>query len=315
MARGLPELVCLPNHEVAIMSFPAALYQPFPHRRRLLLWSVLATLVVLLLLTRGHRALAPGVDLPPLTVLAIFGAALVCEYMDSALGMGYGTTLTPLLLIAGFAPMTIVPAVLFSELLTGVAAGLLHHRDGNLDLLADRRARLTLVSLAALSGVGAIAAVLLALRLPGHWLALAIVAIVLAMGLITLATAGRRIPYRPGAILAVGLVAAFNKGLSGGGYGPLVTAGQVVSGLPPRQAVAITSLAEALTCLIGLGGYLALGGVLDGDLLLPLAGGAMLSVPWATLTVRHLPEVWLRTGVGTLTILLGLVSLARLLAR
>ena len=40
---------------------------------------------------------------------AIFLAALFCEYIDSALGMGYGTTLTPLLLLAGFDPLEIVP--------------------------------------------------------------------------------------------------------------------------------------------------------------------------------------------------------------
>jgi uncharacterized membrane protein YfcA len=53
-------------------------------------------------------------------------------------------------------------------------------------------------------------------------------------------------------------VAAFNKGLSGGGYGPLVTAGQVVSGLPPKHAVAISSVAESFTCVVGLAAYLAL---------------------------------------------------------
>ena len=43
--------------------------------------------------------------------------------------------------------------------------------------------------------------------------------------------------------------------------------------------------------------------------LLSLAAGALLAVPWATLTVRHLPEPWLRAGVGALTLVLGLVSL------
>ena len=46
-----------------------------------------------------------------ITVIAFF-----CEMVDSTLGMGYGTTLTPLLLVMGFEPLEIVPAVLFSEL-------------------------------------------------------------------------------------------------------------------------------------------------------------------------------------------------------
>jgi uncharacterized protein len=291
------------------------------HRRRLSLWLAFLTLALIVVLSQELWLTASeggpgGVSsaLSTTTLAAVLLAAFVCEYMDSSLGMGYGTTLTPLLLIAGFAPMSIVPAVLFSELLTGLAAGLLHHRDGNVDLLGDVRARRTLALLSALSGVGALAAVLLAVRLSGPWFGYVIVAIVLAMGVLTLVTARRRIRYRAGGIVTVGLVAAFNKGLSGGGYGPLVTAGQVVSGVPARHAVAITSLAEALTCLVGFSAYLAVKGAPDWGLTLPLAAGALLSVPWATVTVRRLPETWLRAGVGILTLILGLVSLAKLMA-
>jgi uncharacterized protein len=291
------------------------------HRRRLHLWLVFLTLALIIVLTQGlwltgaHDG--PGgasAALAPTALAAVLLAAFVCEYLDSSLGMGYGTTLTPLLLIAGFAPMSIVPAVLFSELLTGLAAGLLHHRDGNVDLLGDARARRTLLLLSALSGVGSLTAVILAVRLSTHWFGYGIVAIVLAMGLLTLVTAKRRIRYRAGGIVTVGLVAAFNKGLSGGGYGPLVTAGQVVSGVPARHAVAITSLAEALTCLVGFCAYVAVKGAPDWGLTLPLATGALLSVPWATVTVRRLPETWLRAGVGILTLVLGAVSLAKLLS-
>jgi uncharacterized membrane protein YfcA len=291
------------------------------HRRRMHLWLLFLTLAVTVVLSQGlwwsgSVGGTGGVSavLSPSTLMAILLAAFVCEYLDSSLGMGYGTTLTPVLLIAGFSPMSIVPAVLFSELLTGLAAGLLHHHDGNVDLLGDHRARRTLALLSLLSGVGALAAVLLAVRLSGPWFGFAIVAIVLAMGVLTLVTAGRRIRYRAGGIVAVGLVAAFNKGLSGGGYGPLVTSGQVVSGVPARHAVAITSMAEALTCLVGFCAYLAVKGAPDWGLTLPLAAGALLSVPWATVTVRRLPETWLRAGVGTLTLVLGVVSLIKLVS-
>ncbi|MBK1716530.1 sulfite exporter TauE/SafE family protein [Thiocystis violacea] len=289
------------------------------HRRRFKLWGllVLVTLAIFplrqILVDAGLIALAPEA-LSTGVLLAVFLAALACEYMDSSLGMGYGTTLTPLLLLAGFEPLQIVPAVLFSELLTGLAAGAMHHRDGNLDLPSDRQARRTLMLLAMLSAVGAIGAVAIAVKISAFWFSLSIVTIVLAMGLVTLVTARRRIAYRPGAILAVGLVAAFNKGLSGGGYGPLVTSGQLVSGVPAKSAVAITSIAEALTCLVGLSAYLVFGGAIDWSLTLPLVAGALLSVPLATATVKGLPENWLRRAVGGMTLILGLVLLAKLLA-
>ncbi|AGA89242.1 putative permease [Thioflavicoccus mobilis 8321] len=288
------------------------------HRRRLSLWLALVATIILLL---GLNVLWPDwtpipgllAGQPALTVLAVFTGALICEYVDSSLGMGYGTTLTPLLLIAGFEPLQIVPAVLFSELLSGLAAGFLHHRDGNVDWLRDGLARRTAALLILLSAAGAIVAVMVAISIPRFWFSLAIVLIVLTMGVLTLATRRRRIPYRPINVVIVGLVAAFNKGLSGGGYGPLVTAGQVVSGMPAKHAVAITSLAEAFTCLVGLAAFLILSGRLDWSLATPLAAGALLSVPVATLTVQRLPESVIRGAVGVLTVALGLVSLLKLI--
>jgi len=286
--------------------------------RRTRLWLMLVSGVVGLLITLhftpGWNVPAQAtLGLPTFTVLAIFLAALACEYMDSSLGMGYGTTLTPVLLLAGFEPLQIVPAVLLSELMTGLTAGLLHQRDGNVDFLHDARARKTTLLLGSLSGIGALLAVWVAISISKFWLGLIITTIILAMGMIILLTRNRQVPYRAGGIVAVGAIAAFNKGLSGGGYGPLVTAGQVVSGLPAKHAVAVTSVAESLTCLIGVLGYLAMGKSIAWELAMPLALGALLSVPMATLTVSRTSEASLRGIVGVVTLILGVVTLMKLL--
>lgn len=57
--------------------------------------------------------------------------ALFCEYIDSALGGGYGTILVPLLLIFGFDNEVIVPTVLFTEIWSGFFSAVLHHFVGN----------------------------------------------------------------------------------------------------------------------------------------------------------------------------------------
>ena len=289
---------------------------PGLHRRRVRIWAAVVLAIVLAL---GIQAAVPNWQLlPDLTglgpgvILAIFLTAMSCEYIDSTLGMGYGTTLTPLLLLAGFEPLQIVPCVLLSEFVTGLGAGLMHHRDGNVDFLRDPQARGTVVLLSTLSVVGAVAAVIFALQLSKFWLTAIIAIIILSVGMATLATARRRLRYRRGHIIAVGAVAAFNKGLSGGGYGPLVTAGQVVSGVPAKSAVAITSMAEAFTCIVGLLAYVVIQGGLDLALAVPLTAGALLSVPMATLTVRRLPESVMRCSVGVVTCLLGLLTFAKL---
>lgn len=292
------------------------LYNDSP--RRLHLWGGIVTVVVALLLLnalmpQGSWAHGDLALVLPRAAILVFLVALGCEYLDSSLGMGYGTTLTPILLLAGFAPLDVVPAVLLSEALTGAAAGLLHQHDGNVNFLRDRRARHTALLLIALSAAGAIAAAVLAVKISKETLTLFIATIIIAMGIIVLFTLNRPFRFRPGGIVAIGAVAAFNKGLSGGGYGPLVTAGQMVSGLPSKPAIAITSIAESFTCVIGLAAYLVLGREINWGLTIPLVGGALLSVPIATLTVRRLPEKGLRLIVGAVTIVLGALALSAVL--
>ena len=51
--------------------------------------------------------------------LFIILLSFIFETLDSTLGMGYGTTLTPILLLLGFDVLQIVPCILISELITG----------------------------------------------------------------------------------------------------------------------------------------------------------------------------------------------------
>lgn len=288
------------------------------NNRRIRWWILFVLMIALALFV---QAAWPGLSLIPGLgtsmgigmVLAIFFAALSCEYIDSSLGMGYGTTLMPLLLLIGFQPLQIVPAILLSEFITGIGAGLLHHRDGNIDLLRDKKAQGTAILLSMLSIVGVLMAVTLALHITTFWLTLIIGTIILSVGIVILATIRRQLKYRRSHIIALGTIAAFNKGLSGGGYGPLVTGGQMVSGISPKHAIAITSLAEGLTCFVGLIAYLVMGGTLCWMLAIPLILGAVLSVPIATLTVRKIPETFIRGSVGIVTCLLGLLIFVKLL--
>lgn len=245
--------------------------------------------------------------------LAIALVALVCEYFDSTLGMGYGTTLTPLLLIAGFPALDIVPCILLSEMVTGIAAGLAHQGMGNVSFRRGERALPTMLLLAACSILGTVAAALLAVKLPKPVLNTAIGGLILAVGLFLLLYRQRVWQFSWRRITSLGLVAAFNKGLSGGGYGPLVTGGQILAGVPEKGAVGITSLAEGLTCLVGLIVYTLTKGLPDWHLCVPMTVGAVLSIPAATYTVRLMPPRLLKGTIGWATIFLGAMTLAKVL--
>ena len=241
--------------------------------------------------------------------------AFVCEYVDSSLGMGYGTTLTPLLLILGFEPLQIVPAVLVSEFVTGIAAGVMHHELGNTDLRPGGRDFKVAAILAACSVVGTVVAVVLAVRLPAIIVKSYIGLLVLSAGIFILLTLRRTFRFSWAKLVGLGTLAAFNKGISGGGYGPLVTGGQILAGMNGKAAVGITSLAEGITCLVGVIAYILTSkGAADWGLAPAMALGALLSVPLAGITVKKMTEGRLRLAVGIAVTALGSWTLYSIIA-
>ena len=133
------------------------------------------------------------------------------------------------------------------------------------------------------------------------------------MGILILATLKKRFKFSWKKISFIGILAAFNKGISGGGYGPLVTSGQILSGVESKSAIGITSLAEGLTCFVGVITYLTLTNhTVDWSLSPSLILGAILSVPVGAYTVKKFKSGSLRLIIGIATLILGLVTLGKL---
>ena len=132
------------------------------------------------------------------------------------------------------------------------------------------------------------------------------------MGIFILATLNKMFRFSWRRITLLGMIASFNKGMSGGGYGPVVTGGQLLSGVEGRNAIGITSLAEGLTCLVGVVMYLLLGKGLGLELAPYLMIGAVASVPLSAMTVRRLRTKGLRLLIGIATLILGTVTLIKL---
>ena len=246
-------------------------------------------------------------------IIPILILAFVCELVDSTLGMGYGTTLTPIMLALGFEPLQIVPAVLCSEALTGIFAGLLHHEFGNVNLRPGNRDFQVALLLIGCSAVGVLIATLLAVNLPSWIVKLYIGILVLSLGIYLLTKNQEEHMFSWWRIGGLGTLAAFNKGISGGGYGPVVTTGQVLSGMRGRNAVGITSLAEGVTSIIGFAIYFFSGSELDYNLLIALTAGALLSVPLSAFLVSRLPAGRLTMIIGGFSACLGGYTLIRLL--
>ncbi|MBN1527111.1 MAG: sulfite exporter TauE/SafE family protein [Candidatus Omnitrophica bacterium] len=240
--------------------------------------------------------------------------AFVSEYLDSGLGMGYGTVLAPILIILGYEPLRVVPAILISQLFTDVAACVFHHNLYNVDLRPGSKDFKAALILGTVSSVGAIISVIIASKVPKRVLALYIGLLVLVMGILVLATVKRNFKFSWRKIIAVSFLASFNKGMSGGGYGPLVMGGQILSGVNVKSAVGITAFAEAMTCLVGFACYVMIGRALDWRLIWMLVIWAGIAVPFAALTVKIVRMEKLKGYAGFLMMLLGLLTVLKITA-
>lgn len=237
--------------------------------------------------------------------------AFVAEYIDSSLGMGYGTTLTPLLLLLGFTPLQIVPIVLLSEFITGLVAAGFHHTYQNVSFRKDSLDSKVAVVLALIGVLGAVIAVSIAVHLPAWVIKVYIGVLVLALGVFVLVTPSGSQRFSWARLVGIGLLSSFNKGLSGGGYGPIITVGQILAGLSPKAAVGITSLAEGVVSLVGVLMYWLTVSGLEWQLALPILLGAVVSTPLAAFTVQKIPARSLRLLIALLAITLGIVTLVR----
>ena len=243
--------------------------------------------------------------------LIIIATAFVCEYADSTLGMGYGTTMTPILLLLGFEPLQFVPIVLISEMITGVMAGLCHHKEGNIDLKSSFNWKI-IATFVIWGIVGSIVATTAAVTLPKLWIKTYIGCLVLFIGIFLYIVRNKTFSFSWAKIGFVGLLASFNKAISGGGYGPLVCPGQILSGVSTKSAVAITSVSESLTCLVAASIYLLVSNQINWVLLPWILTGTICSVPFSAKSVKLLPDAAFRILISILTISLGTFTLAKI---
>lgn len=206
--------------------------------------------------------------------LIVILIALIMETIDSGIGMMYGTLLSPVLIISGFSPKVVVPSLLLSQAIGGFFATYHHHKYGNAEFSWKSR---DLKIAAFIFGIGIISVILgayIGLKLPKVYLQWYIGILCIIMGIVVLAK--RKFNFSWKKIGIIGALSAFNKSISGGGYGPIVASGNIASGLKAKKSIGITDFAEAPICLTAFIAWIALNHwkIPSTELLIPLCIGA-----------------------------------------
>ena len=250
-------------------------------------------------------------------ILALLSA--FCEYVDNSIGMGYGTVMFPVLLVLGLPRQEIVPALLTAQMIAGICGGIAHHREGNVNIRSDKNIHKALWILGIPSFAGAVIAAVLGIKLKDRgefYLNMYIGIMIASIGLFLICRNYiRKLQQvsRPGMarLVLLGLLASFNKGVSGGGYGPLMMGGQVFAGVCSKDAIVITNLCESFTCLVALVAYILLGGTLNIACTAALCAGSLLTVIPAAKTVKIMSGTKLKHAIGWMTFFLGLIILCK----
>jgi len=244
-------------------------------------------------------------------ILVLILMAFIMEIVDTSLGMMYGTILSPLLIGYGFEPMLVVPAILISQAIGGIGGTVSHHIFKNANFNGFTTDTKVVLSMVLPGLIAVVLGALVVVSIPKIVLKTYIGILVIIMSVLCLHP--YRYEFRWWKHIGIGSVAAFNKVLTGGGFGPVTSTGGILAGLDARVSIATTTFAEVVICLSAFGMYVALFGVKNPVFISSLCIGAVIGGligPYISSRVSHKK---LRAAVGVLGIISGVWILLRLL--
>lgn len=237
--------------------------------------------------------------------------AVICEMIDSGLGMGYGTILSPLLIALGFEPLIVVPSILISQAIGGLVGAIGHHRSNNANFSLRSEDTKTVLTITSLGMLAIIIGSLIAINISKAALNtyIGIMATIIGITILT----GIQFKYSIKKMVGLGAISAFNKGLSGGGYGPIVTGGQVVLGKEHKSSIGCTTAAEVPICLTGFAIYLLTKNIASYGLPVSLVIGAFIGGILGPVITKKISKKLLKLIVGILITFLGLLLLGQII--
>ena len=234
---------------------------------------------------------------------------LVCGFVDTSLGMGYGVTSATVLLVLGMAPAMVSASVHAAESIVDSSSAVFHLKLDNVD--RDLLPQIIVPAIIA-SILGAVTLSWLALNFAKEVVRI----ILIGMGVVVLFRHARKqeeaefgLTRRKASVVA--FIAAFLDITGGGGWGPIMTPTLILNGSEPRKAIGTVEFTEpfvSATAIIVFIFTLSL----DASFLmtfLPLLIGGIVLTPAGAYIAGRIPKRFLGALVGLWLIILNLYGL------
>jgi uncharacterized membrane protein YfcA len=238
-------------------------------------------------------------------LLPLFILAFASGIIDLSLGMGFGFTVTPLMLVLGFTPQEAVPAVLVSSFVGGVSSTIWNQKMHNVDFKIEGQAFKIAAFTAGLGVIGAIIGVYVSFNLPQRIVGLYIGTLVIASGALVIYSKNLISKFSWSRMVGISLIGSLNKGLTGSGFGPVITTGAMLSGINEKESVSIQALAESAVSLVGFLMYNVMQGYVDYQVVVTMSLGVIMASPLAARIVHRIDGKTLRMLVGILAVIIG----------
>lgn len=250
-----------------------------------------------------------------LDFVALLLLAFFMESIDNGLGGGFGTILSPLLVILGFDGKVVVPAILVSESISGLWGGFWHWRFKNVNW---KVVSMTLCgSLVAMGLATYIMAEVLSPSLLKY--VISVFAVIMGIFVIVRSYLMKKLEHmqehhHPLWFSIMGFLIGYQKGTSGGNYGPFSVTGYMVLGLSAATAIGTTTVAEGIACTLGVFMYSRMTGIVF-SIAAALAIGSFIADPISAWVNNHLknklsPPFHGRL-IGLAMTLIGIVALLK----
>jgi uncharacterized membrane protein YfcA len=249
-------------------------------------------------------------------LILLFVLGFLAEFLDAVFGFGFGTFLTPVLILLNLPVIEAVPAILFSQIGAAVATAISFQIHGNVDFSPSSQDSRMATALS-ISGVfGAVAAILLFYTIVSITPVLIQTYVGLAVILVgLLVVIEYKLAFSWRRIIALGGIAAINKGLTGGGYTPIVAGGQILSGRKRSESIGATTISKAIVSFTAVILYILLGRLIFDPLFLyftiVLLGGSIVAAPIGSYVVKRTEGRQKTRLVGVVMIFLGIFTLIK----
>jgi uncharacterized membrane protein YfcA len=236
---------------------------------------------------------------------------LICGFVDSTLGMGFGVTSSTILITFGITPAVASASVHAAEAVVDLFSAAIHHKLGNVDKEIWLRMAVPGV-LSAVLGASVLSWMSLASAKP-----IVRVTLILMGGVVlyrhTIKYRIRKVKLKDKEAMALGFVAGFIDVLGGGGWGPIGTPSLILSGSDPKKAVGTIEFTEPF---VSLAAVITFGFTIGFEefmwnLTMPMILGGLILSPVSGYLVTKIPRKWLGILIGVWLIALNLYGLLR----